>query len=558
MLTRLFVQNIVLIDKANLDFSSGLNVVTGETGAGKSTLRAALSLALGERADAGLIRAECEKAEIVAGFAPGKNAALKTLLAEQEIDHDETEELTLRRALFRNKPARAYVNDTPVTAGTLAKIGALLTETCGQFEDKTLLSPQGFRDILDGLLPDPSVRRDVTAAYHTLKAAENALEAEKNAIESALRERDYVRHVLEELNALAPETGEETKLAEKRARMTALEKNATLLRETYNALSGDYQSDGGLEDRLLNALKVLTATEKDFPEDMPPITAALGEALEALGNGAALLGKLNASLNFNPEELANAEERLFELRAAARKYRIPADSLPDLRKEFAAKAERADRGEEKLIAAENEIREAREIYDRKAALLSAARRDIAPEAAAAVTRELKALKMEKARFEISLQPEAAPASYGADRVMFEIAVNPGAPLAPLHKAASGGELSRFILALKCALSGQEIGKTLIFDEIDRGVGGATADAVGKKLKETADKVGQVLVITHSPQVAAQGETHFHIEKQTESDRARTHIRTLTGTCRQEEIARMLAGADITEAARIAAQTLLSA
>ncbi len=556
MLSRLSVRNIVLIERADTEFSPGLNVITGETGAGKSTLRSALHLALGGRADTGLIRKGSDRAEVIACFSENACDKVAEYLAEKEIFIEAHEELTLRRILFRNKPARAYVNDTPVTAGVLAGIGERITEICGQFDDSELRSPRGFREILDHLLPDKKIRLDVKEAYASFKQAVLILEAERNAIESALKERDYAAHVFEELNALAPETGEEVTLAEKRAKMHALEKNAVLIQSALKKTEGDYHS-GGIENLLIEQIKNLSAIEKDFPEEIARITEALSLSLEALGNATAELSKLNAATDFDSGELERAEERLFALRAAARKFRVNADELPRLRAEFSEKVDRADRGEARLIEAEKNLQSARSVYFEAAEKLSQARRAISGGAASAVTEQLSALKMENARFEIAFEPEEEPTSYGSDRVIFKIAVNPGAELTPLHISASGGELSRVTLAVKCALAGSDPGRTLIFDEIDRGVGGATASAVGAKLKETADRTGQALAITHSPQVAAKGDTHFHIVKHTDADEALSVITQLTGEKRTEEIARMLSGETVTESARAAAETLLS-
>ena len=553
MLTALAIRDVVLIDALDLDFGAGLGVLTGETGAGKSILLDALGLALGARGDSGLVRQGAAQAVVIATFdPPAPDGPIAELFDENGIDLDRGEPLLIRRIVKADGGSRAFVNDQPASAGLLRALGGLLVEIHGQHDDRGLLSPAGHRALLDSFGQIDT--RPATDAWTAWRAAEAALATARAEQDSAARDREWLEHAVAELTRLAPEPGEEATLADRRADMQRGEKIAVDLQAIADLLEG---SDGGLA-KLRQAARVLEriADEHD----------ALGEALAAIDraiNDAALTqDQIDAAadaLAFDPAQLEADETRLFELRAVARKHRVQPDDLAALAEELAAKLERIEGGAGSIAKLTAAAKAAAAGYDDAAMTLTTARTAAAERLDAAVKRELAPLKLDAARFRTVVAPLGSESWSGAgkDRVEFEISTNPGAPFAPLTKIASGGELSRFILALKVALAERGGAATMIFDEIDRGVGGAVASAIGERLARLAETT-QLLVVTHSPQVAARGAHHLLIAKSHDGTVTRTDVRTLSEGERREEIARMLSGAEITDEARAQAVRLLEA
>jgi DNA repair protein RecN (Recombination protein N) len=549
MLTALAIRDVVLIEALDLDFGAGLDVLTGETGAGKSILLDALGLALGGRGETGLVRHGAAQAVVTATFDPPAGA-LAALLDENGVAVEPGEPLLIRRIVKADGGSRGFVNDQPAGAALLREMAPMLVEIHGQHDDRGLLAPAGHRALLDAFGRIDTA--PAQAAWAALRNAETALAAARAEIETAARDREWLEHAVGELATLAAQPGEEETLAEQRRSMQRAEKIADDMAQIDDVLEG---SDGGLA-KLRQAARVL--------ERIAPDHEALGEALAAIDravNEAAVaeeqMRSARAALTFDPRALEEDEARLFELRAMARKHRVQPDDLPALTEELRAKLDRLDAGEGGIAGLEKRVATARGAYVAAAEALTAARRAAAARLDAAVAGELAPLKLDAARFRTAvaaLEPSAWTAS-GADRVEFEIATNPGAPFAPLTKIASGGELSRFILALKVALAEEGGAATMIFDEIDRGVGGAVASAIGERLARLAETT-QLLVVTHSPQVAARGAQHLLIAKRHDGIVTRTGVRRLDEDERREEIARMLSGATVTDEARAQADRLL--
>jgi DNA repair protein RecN (Recombination protein N) len=551
MLTALAIRDVVLIEALDLEFSNGLGVLTGETGAGKSILLDALGLALGARAEASLVRQGSAQAMVTAAFdEPHVEGPIAALLAENGFDIEPGEPLIIRRIVKADGGSRAFVNDQPASAGLLRELAANLVEIHGQHDDRGLLNARGHRALLDAFGRIDA--QAATRAYQAWHAAENALTAARDELDLAARDREWLDHAVAELRTLAPEPGEEATLAERRAAMQRGEKIAGDMQIVADLLEG---SDGGLA-RLRQAARVLERISQDH--------AALGEALAAVDRaiieGAAAQEKLDEAaeaLAFDPAQLETDETRLFELRALARKHRVQPDDLATLGAELADRLTRISDADGHLAALEKALASAAADYDAAAEALTATRAVAAARLDAAVKGELAPLKLDAARFRTAitpLPPEQWSAA-GKDRIEFQISTNPGAPFAPLVKIASGGELSRFILALKVALAEEGGAATMIFDEIDRGVGGAVASAIGERLARLADHT-QLLVVTHSPQVAARGRHHLLIAKSHDGVVTRTDVATLDDHQRREEIARMLSGATITAEARAQAERLL--
>jgi DNA repair protein RecN (Recombination protein N) len=553
MLTSLAIRDVVLIEALELDFGAGLGVLTGETGAGKSILLDALGLALGARADSGLVRQGAAQAVVTASFdTPHDGGPIASLLAENALEVDPGEPLIIRRIVKADGGSRGFVNDQPASAGLLRELAQYLVEVHGQHDDRGLLNPRGHRALLDAF--GRSHAGLVAQAYRAWRDAEDALAVARAEIDAAARDRDYLAHAVAELRQLAPEPGEEEVLAERRRSMQRAEKIAEDMVALDDYLAG---SDGGLA-RLRQAARVLERVADAHP--------ALGEALAALDraiNEGALaedqLAAARAALMFDPRALEEDEARLFDLRAMARKHRVQPDELAQLAEDMAGRLATIEAGEEGLAQLDRRVAETRAAYEAAADALSAERHAAAARLDAAVAGELAPLKLDAARFRTMI--ETLPAEQwgpgGKDRVEFEIATNPGAPFAPLTKIASGGELSRFILALKVSLAEEGGAATMIFDEIDRGVGGAVASAIGERLARLADCT-QLLVVTHSPQVAARGGQHYFIAKSSDGLVTRTGVIALDSAARREEIARMLSGATITNEARAQAERLLEA
>ena len=551
MLTALSIRNVVLIEALDLEFGPGLGVLTGETGAGKSILLDSLGLALGARADTGLVRQGEERASVTATFAePDASHALRRILAENGIELEPGEPLIIRRTLRADGGSRGFINDQPCSAGLLREIGGSLIEIHGQHDDRGLLNPRGHRALLDAFGKCDSGA--VAAAHEAWRTAEASLAKAREEVENAARDRDYLQHSIAELAAFDPQEGEEETLASERSDMQKGARLADELTTVGELLLG---SEGGLA-QLRQAARRLDrmAGEHDLlAETLASLDRAVIEASEAEEK----LAAAGEALSYDPARLEAIETRLFDLRALARKHRAEPDQLGALYKEMAEKLARMDAGAEGLHQLEAELAARASAYRAAAEKLSTERREAAARLDHAVAAELAPLKLDAARFRTVVEPlpEGQWGSAGADRVEFEISTNPGAPFAPLIKIASGGELSRFILALKVALAEEGGADTMIFDEIDRGVGGAVASAIGERLARLSQK-NQLLVVTHSPQVAARGRTHMLIAKASDGAVTRTGVHALGDGDRREEIARMLSGAAITEEARAQADRLL--
>ncbi|MCK2054796.1 DNA repair protein RecN [Methylobacterium sp. 37f] len=552
MLSQLAIRDIVLIDKLVLNFREGLSVLTGETGAGKSILLDAFALALGGRGDGRLVRHGEGQGAVTAVFDVPLDHPARTLAAQAEIDTEG--DLILRRVQMADGRTRAFINDQAVGVQVLRAIGAALVEIHGQHDDRALADPTTHRAILDafGGLQVPLTQ--VGEAARRVKAARSALAEHRARVEAAAKESDFLRHAVAELETLAPEPGEETTLAERRTVMQQSEKVARELNEAIEA------SGGGIVSHLSSALRKLERRASQLPALVEPCVAALDAALTALDEAHTVLDAALREAEFDPRELERVEERLFALRAAGRKYQVPVDELAALRERYAADVAAIDAGAEALGGLEGTLAAAEAAYAKAAAKLTEGRKRAAKALDAAVKAELPPLKLERARFitEIATDPDSRDPS-GYDRVEFWAQTNPGTRPGPMMKVASGGELSRFMLALKVVLADKGSAPTLIFDEIDTGVGGAVADAIGARLGRLATQV-QVVAVTHAPQVAARAETHFLIAKDPVkgSDRVATQVSSLEAPARREEIARMLAGATVTDEARAAAARLLQA
>ncbi|MDO6413505.1 DNA repair protein RecN [Sphingomonas sp. BIUV-7] len=552
MLTRLAIRDVVLIEALDLDFGPGLATLTGETGAGKSILLDALGLALGARAETGLVRSGAAQASVAASFdLPADHPAL-AILEEGGLESEPGEPLVIRRQLRADGGSRAFVNDQPASAGLLRALGGTLVEIHGQHDDRGLLNPRGHRALLDAFAR--SQTGAVLAAHARWKASEEALAQAQAEIESAARDQEWLEHAVAELTKAAPEPGEEASLAEARADM---QKGARLAEE-LSAVSTHLDGSDGALAQLRQATRRLDRIAAE-DERLAEALASLDRALVEAGEAEDLLAAAGNAFAFDPTRLETIETRLFDLRALARKHRVEPDDLAALTQELSARLERIEAGGAGIAALAREVKLAREEYVEAAGALSAARTAAAARLDAAVASELAPLKLDSARFRTVVEtlPEGQWGPAGRDRVEFEISTNPGAPFAPMMKIASGGELSRFILALKVALAEEGGAGTMIFDEVDRGVGGAVASAIGERLARLAGAT-QLLVVTHSPQVAARADRHWLIEKRSDGLVARTGVHVLDEAQRREEIARMLSGAEITDEARAQADRLLAA
>ncbi len=561
MLTALSIRDVVLIERLDLHFDAGLTVLTGETGAGKSILLDSLGLALGARADSGLVRAGAEQASVTACFMPPRGHPALELLSEQGVVLED--ELVVRRVVARDGRSRATINDQPVGVALLRRAGALLVEVQGQGDQMGLADPAVHARLLDAYGVPPRVRASVSTAWRNWRDAVTALDAARTAIAEAQREEDWLRHAVDELTTLSPRDGEEEELAAERQRLQGGERRAEAIAAALSEIAPRDRRNAGPASSLRGATralqKLVTPQQPDAENPAQPALAALERAEEALAEAETLLSRLANEVDTDPRLLEAAEERLFGLRAAARKHQTAVSELPAflarLRKRLAA----LDSGTAEIEGLEAASEAARITYSDAASALSSVRQTAAARLQAAVTTELPPLRLDKARFVVEVQPleEARWNATGADSVRFLIATNPGQAPGALDKIASGGELSRLMLALKVVLVSGGSVPTLVFDEVDSGVGGATAAAVGERLARVADRV-QVLVVTHSPQVAARGGAHLRVAKQARSGRAETMVLPLDLPARREEIARMLAGEIVTEAARAAADSLLGA
>jgi len=549
VLRQLSIRDVVLIDRLELEFEPGLGVLTGETGAGKSILLDGLGLALGTRADTGLVRTGEAQAIVAAEFELPADHPAFALLAEQGIEPDRGESLLVRRTLKADGGSRAFAGGAGVSASLLRDIANGLVEIHGQHDDRGLLNPRGHRALLD--LFGRIDTRPAAAAWAEVERLAAELAAARETAEAAERDREWLEHAAKEIAALSPEPGEESRLSEERAAMQAGAKAGESLTGLDELLGG---SEGALA-LLRTAARRIERGAVGHPllaEALASLDRALIEASEAEER----IGRAAEALAFDPARLEAVEARLFDIRGLARKHRVEADALAALGDELTAKLALIEAGGERIAALEAELAEARGRYDEAAQALTLARSEAAARLDVAVAGELAPLKLDAARFRTAFG-SAEPGPAGVDRVEFEVSTNPGAPFGPLTRIASGGELSRFILALKVALAEAGDAATMIFDEIDRGVGGAVASAIGERLARLAQK-SQLLVVTHSPQVAARAAHHYRIEKAHEDGVTRTRVRKLTAEERREEIARMLSGSAITDEARAQAARLLEA
>jgi len=555
MLTALSIRDIVLIDKLDLEFGPGLSVLTGETGAGKSILLDAFSLAIGGRGDASLVRRGASQGQVTAVFELAQDHAVFALLAENGIEYEDA--LILRRVQGMDGRSRAFINDTSVSVQLLRQVGQALVEIHGQHDDRALIDPAGHRDLVDafGGLTDDAAR--VAEAYAAWQKADAEYSRHQNEIAASRANQDYLSHALEELRALDPQSGEEEALAARRQLMMNAEKIAAELAEALDALTGEGTSGA----RLAAALRRIERQASAAPAVLSPVAEALERVLAETETARAKLEEALAAAAFEPQELERAEERLFALRALARKHRVAVDELPALAEKLANELASIERGETRSAELAEAVTAARKDYEGKALALSKARRQAAKRLDQEVMAELAPLKLEKASFITNIETVelASGGPSGIDRVAFFVRTNPGTEPGPLMKVASGGELARFILALKVVLAARGSAPTLIFDEADAGVGGATAAAVGERLARLASGV-QVLAVTHAPQVAAVANGHLLIAKEPvrgpAGEAMATRVAVLEGEHRREEIARMLAGQTITEEARKAAERLM--
>jgi DNA repair protein RecN (Recombination protein N) len=551
MLTGLSIRNIVLIDRLDLIFSTGLSVLTGETGAGKSILLDALGLALGARAEPGLLRPGADRGSVTATFEISAPHAAVALLEEHGLMVDRT--VILRRVIGADGRTRAFVNDEAVGVNLLHRVGEALIEIQGQFDERGLMNPTNHRDILDDFGNHAAIRAETRAAYEAWRdaIAERLRSAEDAA--NARRDEEYLRNALDELEKLSPEAGEEKQLADRRA----LLQNAEALINAINAGNAELDGDDAGESKLRAALGHIDRIADKAGNLLDPVRGALERAIAETQDAMASLRHVADAIDLDGRDLDAIEERLFTLRSVARKHGLDVDDLPLLCERIGERLKLVDDQSDSLARLEERENASRRHFMATAQKLSETRTASARRLDTAVNAEFPPLKLDKASFVTTLEtlPEGAWGPDGVDRVSFLVTTNPGAPPGPLSRIASGGELSRFMLAIKVALAEVNATPTLVFDEVDSGIGGATADAVGTRLARLAERV-QILVVTHSPQVAARGNVHLRVEKRETGSLAVTGVDRLDENARREEVARMLSGREITDEARAAAGRLL--
>jgi DNA repair protein RecN (Recombination protein N) len=556
MLARLSIRDIVLIDRLDIDFGTGLAALTGETGAGKSILLDAFALALGARGEAALVREGAEQGQVIAAFELAKGHPARRLLADNDLIADPAteDELIVRRVQFADGRTRAFINDQPVSVQVLRALGAALVEIHGQHDDRAFVEAATHRALLDAFGGLEEAATEVRSLWEERRAREAAVASHRAEVERARREAEWLRHAVDELGRLSPQGGEETALAERRAAMMQAEKSAEDLRATLEAVSGPQSP----VPPLATAVRRLERRAAQAPALVEPVVKAIDAALTALDEARTHLEQALRVADYDPNELERIEERLFALRAAGRKYNVPVDDLAALARRYEGDLALIDAGAERLATLEKEAQEVVARYRQAAETLSAARKRTAQKLDKAVNAELKPLKLERAQFSTQIESEGEGPE-GLERVEFWVRTNPGTRPGPLMKIASGGELARFLLALKVVLADRGSAPTLIFDEIDTGVGGATADAIGARLAQLSSGV-QVIAVTHAPQVAARADRHYLISKDAlaKGKRVATRVTELEAERRREEIARMLAGAEITAEARAAAERLMRA
>ncbi|WP_431855490.1 DNA repair protein RecN [Azospirillum sp.] len=551
-LAALTIRDVVLIERLALSFRTGLCVLTGETGAGKSILLDALGLALGARAESGLVRHGADQASVTAEFELSGDHPAFAILREQGLDADER--LVVRRTVSADGRSRAWVNDQAVGVGLLKRLGEELVEVHGQFDTHGLLNPTTHRSVLDAYAQLDGKAAHVAALHRAWRQVEDARANAAAEIARARAEEEYLRHAVAELDSLAPKPGEEEQLAETRAVLMHREKVVEAMNSAYAELSGDR----GVERSLASALRILTRIAEKAGGKLDPAIAALDRAAAEAGEAVAALQAASADVDMDPAALEKLEERLFALRAASRKHGVAVDALAALRDELSGRLSMIEDQGDLLARLARDAETAREAYRKAAEDLSKARQKAAGQLDKAVAGELPPLKLDKAKFRTLVEPlgEAEWGPAGMDRVAFQVATNPGSPPGALNKIASGGELARFMLALKVVLAQTSTVGTLVFDEVDTGIGGAVAAAVGQRLERLGHGL-QVLVVTHSPQVAARGSTHLKVQKAVKGQSVTTGVAELDGDERREEIARMLSGATVTAEARAAADSLIA-
>ncbi|RXT23845.1 DNA repair protein RecN [Rhizobium leguminosarum] len=554
MLIQLSIRDIVLIERLDLAFETGLSVLTGETGAGKSILLDSLSLALGGRGDGGLVRHGEDKGQVTAVFDVGMEHGVRILLRENGIDDEG--DLIFRRQQSADGRTKAYVNDQPVSVQLMRQAGQMLVEIHGQHDDRALVDTNAHRTLLDAFAGLTDEVSEVSRLYRLWRDSERTLKKHREKVESAAREADYLRSSVEELEKLSPQDGEEEELADRRQKMMKAERIAGDIAEASEFLNGSASP----VPHIASLVRRLERKSHEAPGLLEDTVTLLDAALDQLSNAQMEVEAALRKTEYDPRELERVEERLFALRAASRKYSVPVTELPALAVRMIADLADLDAGEERLARLDAEVGLARENYDAAARSLSDKRHHAGTALAGVVMAELPALKLERARFMVEITTDAGEAlAEGIDVVEFHVQTNPGTRPGSIMKVASGGELSRFLLALKVALADRGSAPTLVFDEIDTGVGGAVADAIGQRLKRLSERV-QVLSVTHAPQVAARAATHLLISKGPSTDgseKIATRVATMAQKDRTEEIARMLAGASVTEEARAAAKRLLA-
>jgi DNA repair protein RecN (Recombination protein N) len=555
VLTSLAIRDVVLIERLDLAFGPGLTVLTGETGAGKSILLDSLGLALGMRADSGLVRAGQPQASVAAAFSIADDHPARAVLTEQGIEGED--ELVLRRVVTADGRSRAFANDQPVGLTLLRRLGALLVEVQGQHEQVGLADPQAHAGLLDAAGGLEKPRNAVAAAHRAWREAERTLATAREEIAAAQRDEEFLRHAVAELDALAPEEGEEDAMAAERQKLQQGERRGEAIAEALASLNPRDRRAANPAVALRSAVRALERLPPPNT-DTEPALDALGRALDALAEAETAMERLAHDGGPDPRRLEQVEERLFALRAAARKHLVPVVELPTLLATLKDRLAALDAGTDRVTAAERAAAATRAAYLDASGRLTEARREAAQKLEKAVAKELPPLKLDRARLvvEVAARPESGWGPDGVDRVTFLVSTNPGQQPGALDKVASGGELSRLMLALKVVLARGSPVPTLVFDEVDSGIGGATAAAVGDRLSRVAERL-QVLVVTHSPQVAARGARHLSVAKQVKAGRAETRVTPLDPPARREEIARMLAGERVTDAARAAADSLLA-
>lgn len=552
MLTGLTIRDVVLIDRLDLAFGPGLSVLTGETGAGKSILLDALGLALGARADSGLVRSGANQAVVTASFEVPEGHGSAAILEEIGIEADT--HIILRRILTADGRSRAFANDEPVNVATLKRLGETLVEIQGQFDQRGLMDPSTHRETLDLFGGHGKLAATTRTAHTDWSAARTAHRRAREELEKARADEELLRHNVDELDAVQPQEGEETKLAADRSLLS----NAAQILEAMNGASGALQGEDGADRAVATAQRILERVRDKAGDRLDAVLDGLDRAAAEIQEADHALSQIASDVEADSGRLEEVDDRLHLLRALARKHDIEADRLPEIHRALSARLAALDDAGGGLADLARAEENARSAYVAAAEKLSAARAASAARLDAALTKELVPLKLDKATVKTSLAPldEQDWGADGMERVSFQVSTNPGAPLGPLARIASGGELSRFLLALKVVLSEANPVSTLVFDEVDSGVGGAVAAAVGERLARLGSDT-QVLVVTHSPQVAARGIRHWHVAKQADGAGVKTAVLQLEEAERREELARMLSGATVTDEARAAAASLLN-